>query len=424
MSCKICNSNNFKSVINLGNLPLSNFIPKDHKSEDYPKSELNMVECQDCGLVQLENVPDLDIMYRQYWYKSSLNKGMVKSLQDVVNSIEKRILLERWDIVVDIGCNDGTMLSLYTDKGLVKIGYDPALNLKSEAENHCHIFINDYFSKEKYPTEDLAVLGILNGNYRKAKVVSAIACFYDLTDVHKFIEDVKAVLDKDGIFVIQYTDLLQTLRITGFDNFVHEHVELYSFKVLGDLMKAHDLDIFDVETNNVNGGSVRAFICFKNNRKIEDSVSNLLLEEYEFFGQYENERVNKSVYDAFKEKVEFIKEQTVSFIKQENAKGKKILVLGASTKGNTLLNYFGIDNTMIPYAAEVNDDKYGLKTIGSEIEIISEKQALEINPDYFLVLPWHFVGGFREKFKNYLNNGGKFIVPCPEFKIITNSWMQ
>jgi NDP-4-keto-2,6-dideoxyhexose 3-C-methyltransferase len=420
MSCKICNSNNFKSVMNLGNLYLSNFIPRDHKSEDYPKSELNMVECQDCGLVQLEKVPDLDTMYRQYWYKSSLNKGMVKSLQDVVDGIEKRISLERWDIVVDIGCNDGTMLSLYTDKGLVKVGYDPALNLKAEAEKHCNIFINDYFTKEIYPTDDKEGLNILKSP-RKAKVVSAIACFYDLINIHKFIDDVKAILDKNGIFVIQYTDLLQTLQITGFDNVVHEHVELYSFQILQNLMKAHDLDIFDVETNNVNGGSVRVFICFKNNRKIEDSASKLLNKEHEFFDQYEN--TTKSVYDAFREKVEFIKEQTVSFIKQENAKGKKIFVLGASTKGNTLLNYFGIDNTMIPYAAEVNDDKYGLKTIGSEIEIISEKQALEMNPDYFLVLPWHFVDGFRDKFKNYLNNGGKFIVPCPEFKIITNSWM-
>ena len=402
--CRLCGSST-ESVIDLGEMYPSNFIPKNVDSSSYKKYPLKMVKCKECNLFQIDENPPLDDMYRQYWYKSSLNKSMVNALEDLVCSVQQRIAVYNGEVVVDIGANDGTTLSMYS-KEVITVGFDPALNLKEEASSKCTHFINDYFSADKYPLD------------KKAIVVSAIACFYDLEQPHKFVDDVVKILDDDGIFVIQFTDLLHTLKINGFDNFVSEHLELYSFHDIVKLMKFHGLEVFDVETNDVNGGSIRAFIDFKGKRKVKDSVRELLEYEQDFMGMFEDP------FKAFSDRVETIKELTVNFIKQEVAKGKKVFGLGASTKGNTLLSYFGFDSSLISYIAEVNKDKYGLKTIGTEIPIISEEEAFAMNPDYFLVLPWHFIDGFREKYKDYLNRGGKFIVPCPEFKIVTNSWSK
>jgi SAM-dependent methyltransferase len=403
MTCRICNGN-VEGVLDLGNIYPSNFIPKNDSELNYTKQPLKLVKCTQCDLVQLEKNPPLDSMYRQYWYKSSLNKSMVASLQNVIDSIEYIIPIEDNDVVVDIGCNDGTMLSQYSNKKLIKVGFDPALNLKEEASSHCDLFINDYFDAARY---SLPI---------KAKVATAIACFYDLEDPNKFIEDVKSILQSNGVFVIQFTDLLNTMWINGFDNIVHEHIEYYSFKVICDLMEKHGLEVFDAEMNNVNGGSIRAFIGFKGVHTVSHSVIDTLNIEDAYMDKFENP------FTSFKERVESIKETTVSFIKKEARSGKRIFVMGASTKGNTLLQYFGLDNTLIQYACEVNKDKYGLKTLGSNIEIISEEEALQMNPDYFLILPWHFVSGFRKIHENYLDKGGKFIIPCPEFTIVSNSW--
>lgn len=403
MKCRLCNSD-VESVINLGSIYPSNFIKSVDDTKLYAKKPLNMVKCVYCDLVQIEENPELDSMYRQYWYKSSLNKSMVTALQDVVDNIEKRINLKDNDIVVDIGANDGTMLSQYSNKNLITIGFDPALNLREEAERKCTHYINDYFSADKYPS------------YIKANVISAIACFYDLPSPHDFVRDVVALLDQDGIFVIQFTDLLNTLMLNAFDNFVHEHIELYSFKLINQLMAEYGLEVFDAELNKVNGGSIRAYIGFKNVHEVKETVANLLKYEQDFMDQFDDP------FKAFADRVDFIKRTTVDFITKEVACGKKIFISGASTKGNSLLQFFEIDSTLIKYAAEVNKDKFGLFTLGSNIEMIPEEEALKMNPDYFLILPWHFSSFFRKTYKDYLNKGGKFIIPCPEFKIIANSW--
>lgn len=406
-TCRLCNSE-LNPFIDLGKLYPSNFIKKEENSFGYQRHDLNMKVCSKCGLVQIEDHPDLDSMYRQYWYKSSLNKSMISALQDVVSCVENKRFLNKDSIIIDVGCNDGTLLSLYKDKKIFKIGIDPALNLKEEAEKQCNVFINDYFDSTK-----------LCEYYGKVDVLTAIACFYDLPNPHKFVCGVKDLLDPEaGMFVIQYTDLLQTLKINAVDNFVHEHIELYSFKNIIDLMDEHGLRVFDVSVNDVNGGSMRAYICHKDTNfyKTSPLVETMLKEEQEFMSKFDNP------FEAFKRRISVIKDITKQFITNEVNSGKTVSVLGASTKGNTTLQFFNLTNEQIKFAAEVNKDKFGLKTIGTEIPIISEEEAFKLKPDYFLVLPWHFIDGFKKIHAEYLDNGGKFIVPFPEFKIITNSW--
>ena len=238
--------------------------------------------------------------------------------------------------------------------------------------------------------------------------------FYDLEDPNSFVSDIKRVLEQDGIWVIQQNYLVTMLENDSFDNIVHEHLEYYSLDTLNNLLKRHDLEIFDVEINDVNGGSIRTFIKHKNSEKfsVSNNVSKKLNNEKQL-GLDGNEP-----YLQFAKRISKLKDQTISFIKKEVENGKKIYVYGASTRGNTLLQHYELDHKLINAAADRNPMKWGKKIVGSQIPIISEEQARKEKPDYFLVLPWYFIDEFKVREKEFLNNGGKFIVPLPSFKII------
>ena len=231
--------------------------------------------------------------------------------------------------------------------------------------------------------------------------------FYDLEDPHTFVELIKKSLLKDGIWVIQFTDLLSMLRINAVDTVCHEHLEYYSFKVLRGLFEQHGLEVFDVSTNSVNGGSLRMYIGWKDQRHISSTVDALEKEERDYMNSFDDP------FKAFAERTQNIKEKIMKFLNEAKAQNKTVFAMGASSKGNTLLQYFDINNKQIPYAAEVNEDKFGKKTVGTNISIISESSALSFNPDYFLVLPWHFIDMLLEIHAKYLKKGGKLVVPMP-----------
>jgi NDP-4-keto-2,6-dideoxyhexose 3-C-methyltransferase len=394
--CRICKGE-LERVLDLGNIYPSGFLKDDEKVSEDMKAPLILDRCKECGLVQLEHTIDLDSMYKkQYWYSSGLNKSMVSSLYDIVMDIERKITLDDGDTVVDIGCNDGTLLSQYS-LDLVKIGFDPAPNLSCR---NCDMFVNDYFDANNY---------MLN---TKAKVITAIAMFYDLPDPNKFVADVKSILSDDGIFVIQFTDLLSMFKATAFDNICHEHLEYYRLEDVMKLLRSNGLDVIDVSYNDVNGGSVRITACHDGAYLPSYSVASSLTKEHNFFLE--------NTFETFKNDIEKSCEHLGIFVYGAKVTGKKTILLGASTKGNTLLQICQITEEFIPYAAEVNKEKFGLRTIGSNIKIISEDEALAINPDYFVVPVWHFENNLlaNEKIRNYINNGGYLIFPLPVFHVV------
>jgi len=309
--------------------------------------------------------------------------------------------------VLDIGCNDGTLLRSYKSK-VKLVGFEPASNLIHEAEEGTDLIINNFFSFFEFAQHFLG---------ERIKVITSIAMFYDLEDPNSFVTDIVNCLDQSGIWVIQMAYLIPMLELNAFDNIVHEHLEYYSLKSLKNLLESHGLEIFDVELNDVYGGSFRVFVKNKNNSQIQiqNSVDELLARE-ERFGLSE-----KQTYLDFAKRVNSIKDELYDFINQENSNGKIIYVCGASTKGNALLQFCNLNDKLIKKAADVDSIKFGKRTIGSDIPIISEEQAKQENPDYFLILPWHLVEFFKERLKEFLSNGGKFIVPIPKFKIISNN---
>jgi hypothetical protein len=237
--------------------------------------------------------------------------------------------------------------------------------------------------------------------------------FYDLEDPNFFVQVTKEMLKPYGIWVIQLTDLLSMFRINAFDNIVHEHLEYYSLRTLISLLEKYNLEVFDVQYNDVNGGSIRAYAGHSGFRIVKDRVKIALMAEDEYMNSFADP------FLAFKERSEKIKNDITTFIRDARFSGKSVYALGASTKGNTLLQYFGLTEDDIQGIGEINPDKYGLRTIGSHIPILPEAEVLSRNPDFCLILPWHFKSTFMNRCGQYLDTGGRLIIPCPEPTIIT-----
>lgn len=408
--CRVCGNEALAPVLSLGNHYVSDFVDTMTENASAP---LELVICNasegGCGLLQLKHTADQDSLYRNYWYRSGINQTMRDALQDIADKASELVLLQKGDHIIDTGSNDNTLLKSYNRSDINRIGFEPATNLMPYAAHPDITVINDFFSAAPFKKKT---------NNATAKIITSIAMFYDLEDPNAFVADIASCLHKDGVWIIQMAYLPSMLLDNIFDNICHEHLEYYSLLSLENLLHRHNLAVIDVELNDVNGGSYRAYITHKENTTIkpfegaQERIEALRTQEQTMHLD------TLAPYQDFAASVESIKEKVTSFITEEVSNGKTVYVYGASTKGNTLLQYFGLDHTVITAAAERNPDKWGKKTVGTLIPIISEEEARAAKPDYFLVLPWHFLKEFKQREQEYLNAGGKFIVPLPHFEIV------
>lgn len=411
MKCRIANDD-LVEVFSLGELYISDFI-ENGSAPRAGKEEMKLLLSKESGLLQMEKVVNPDFMYGKYWYRSGTNATMKKELQDVVGSVIGSIPHAPGDIFLDIACNDGTLFKFVPEE-LTTIGVDPCDDtFANESRKHASYIIQDYFSADAY----------WRATDKKAKFITTIAMFYDLDDPISFLGDINEVLDDEGLFVLQlsYTPLM--LKQLAFDNICHEHVCFYSLSSMKYLLDKTGFDIVDCILNDVNGGSFRIYIrkksatteLFKTTpyRDVADfRISSILAYEKKL-------KLNDpEIYKNFYNEILNLRDQTLSFIKEQKSKGKTIWGYGASTKGNTLLQWYGLDSTLIDGIAERSPAKFGLRTIGTNIPIYSEEEMRVARPDYLLVLPWHFIYEFCDREADYLKAGGKFIVPCPKFEII------
>lgn len=404
-----------RKLFSLGDLYVSDFI-KENEIARAGKHDLSLIIDERYGAARLEKCTPIHSMFGKYWYRSGVNTTMKKELFDIVESINKVQKLEKNDLWLDIACNDGTLLG-FVDQKLIRMGIDPAEeSFLVESRLVSDEIIQDYFTLDSFNRSKY--------KSKKAKVITCIAMFYDLDNPIDFLNDVKKVLDDDGLFVIQmsYTPLM--IKQLAFDNICHEHVYYWSLTSLQKLMVEAGLKIVDCQLNDVNGGSFRVYI-----KKEKSDITKFATRPYRDVCnirvastlQWEETQNLDSIktWSDFYKGIEDLKKQTIDFIKEEKSKGKIICGYGASTKGNTLLQYFELDNTLIDAIAERSPYKYGHKTIGTNIPIMSEEDVRSMNPDYFLVLPWHFISEFTKREVDFLNKGGKLIVPCPKFEIIS-----
>ncbi len=404
--CRVCLSSKLKKIISLGNLYLSDFVKKPINIKQFP---IDLVMCLNCSLVQLRHTTPPKYLYTErYGYRSGINETMKNELSDVVAKALKKVEVSKNDLVIDIGSNDGTLLSNYK-KSINTIGFEPVKKLAELTSKNAKFTINDYFN---YKSLKKILPNKISQN--KAKIITSIAMFYDLNDPNVFLDDVVKILDDSGIFIIQQNYLGGMIEQNAFDNILHEHLEYYSLNSLEYLLDLHGLKVIDVEERVINGGSFRVYVAFKSNKKIKESVRLKKLRAKE-----DKMGLKKpSTYKKFAKEVRVVSEAIHNFIEREVRKNKKVFVYGASTRGNTLLQYCNLDTTLISAAVERNSEKWGKKIASVGIPIISEEEARKKKPDYMLVLPWFFRDEFIKREKKYLDNGGHFIFPLPKLTIV------
>lgn len=400
-------------VINLGEIYVSGFSTAADLG--LPKAPLRIGISVKSGLLQLMDSVDRPSLYEHYWYRSGINETMRKQLADIIRTATQWSRLCDEDIVLDIGCNDGTLLGLFKQSFEVRrIGIDPAKNLAAEAIKSCDCHASEFFSRELF-------LELSDG--KKAKVITTIAMFYGLEDPLRFVEDLRDCLDHNGIWILQlsYTPLM--LKQNAFDNICHEHVEYYTLRSLSFLLEMFDLKVVDVEFNETNSGSFRVVIAHESNNSPEAPLFIRDIGSFRVESTLEYEQRHSfddpGVYIDYMEKLHDLKSQTLELFRQIRQSGKVVFGYGASTKGNTLLQFYGLSTDHLNAIAERQLQKVGLLTIGSWIPIVDEESMRLAKPDYLFVLPWHFLEEFRRREKAFLAEGGQLIVPLPELEIIS-----
>lgn len=403
-SCRSCSSKSLKKLYSLGNQYLTGIFPKS-RSQNVPKGELSMVMCGKCSLLQLENSFNVNVMYGEnYGYLSSLNPHMIKHLKMKSEKLKKISKLGNDETIIDIGSNDGTFLSNYRKTNRL-IGIDPTIKKLKKFYRKDIITISDFFSAQ-------TVSKYLKN--KKAKIITSISMFYDLPSPIKFAQDIYECLDNDGIWHLEQSYMPLMLKNISYDTICHEHLEYYSLKTIKYIFDKVGFKIIDLEFNDINGGSFALTVSKKKSKYPEylKIVDWLLFKEEKY--KYNSSTAQLKFFKSVMQHKKILQDLLSNLIDMR----KKVIGYGASTKGNVILQYCNLTSSNIKFIVDVNKDKNNKYTPGSLIKIVSEKEIKRYNPDYMLVLPWHFKNFILQKEKKYLNNGGKMIFPLPDIEIV------
>lgn len=369
---------------------------------DTPKGPIRLLFCDSCALVQLDRNYDPDLFFRgDYWYASSLTQTMWLALSDVAEGMQKRQPFRRGDLLVSIGCNSGTELTCYEEAGLglELVGFEPSnqAHVAREALPEA-VIVQDYFSLK----------GLRGVTGRKAKAIQAIACFYDVQDPNAFLQDVRGALAEDGTFCAQMTGLKHTLENNDIGNILtHEHVMLYSLTSLIPLFERNGLHIYDVEENGVNGGSIR---IWASPTKRPSNFRLLTARSAEKWNKYDT----TEPYMDFMERAKEIREQVLDFVQKE----ERPYGLGASTKANGMFQWWGVNREMLRGCSDRDPRKHGREMVGSRIPILGEALARR-DATGFLLTPFGFRKEILEREREFLESGGRILIPFPEVEIVT-----
>lgn len=403
--CRNCGKKKFFKLFSLGKMSFTGKFPKSRRT-NIPKEEIKLIMCSSCKLVQISKNFSLNYMYNQdYGYRTGINYTMTNHVKKLVKKIGAICNLNKKDFVLDIASNDGTLLNNYSSK-VVKIGIDPLINKYKKNYKNVEYRYSDFFSKKLLSKKIVQ---------KKIKVITALSVFYDLKKPNIFLKEISSVIDKNnGIFVLEHADLLSIIKNNLFDTICHEHLAYYSVNIINEMCKKNNLKIFDIETNDINGGSTRFYISHKNAKyKIQNSKIK------KFIKMETRNKIDKLIaYKRFFLRIKNIKKKLKLFLLKNKREGKIIHGYGASTKGNLLLQYFNIGNQIISKIAERNPNKVGCFTPGLKIPIISEEKSRSENPDIYLVLPWHFRKEILLREKKMLQQHCKFIFPLPNIIIV------
>lgn len=408
-TCRVCGSPALTPVIDLGDQHLQgSFLKKGISGVPLRKIKCSLVRCDPmrderaCGLLQMERSVPPEILYSSYWYRSGTNETMRSHLSGIARSALEMTGIGKDGSVLDIGCNDGTLLKAYPPS-LQRFGVDPSDVAQGVGDGITVV-------QDVFPSPELTA----RRGGRSFDVITSIAMFYDLESPVNFVHEIRKSLAPEGLWIFEMSYMPSMLEMNSYDTICHEHLEYYSLSVVENILRRAQMKVVKVELNPINGGSIRCYAvpegCFK--YPISGGVRALRQKEFDL------ELDTDKPYKNFQSRIEAHRVEIQSVIRSLLAKGRRIHAYGASTKGNTILQWCGIDGSMIECASDRNPDKFGASTIGTGIRIVSEEESRRLKPDYYFVLPWHFADEFIAREKDLLMQGIGMIFPLPEIHVV------
>ena len=404
--CRFCNSNLSKIFADLGDSPLANSYLKESDFVNEKFYPLCTFLCENCFLVQLDEIETPENIFSEYAYFSSFSTSWLKHAKDYVDMIIPKLSLDENSLVIEIASNDGYLLQNFTGKHIPVMGIEPAQNIaKSAIEKNIPTltkFFDSHLAKDlvsKKKTADLII-----GN----NVFAHVPCLND------FVIGLKILLKPNGVITLEFPHLLQLMQNNQFDTIYHEHFSYFSLITAKKIFEYHDLKIFDVEELSTHGGSLRLYIThFDNNQINKNTEVDSIIEKEKKFGL-----TQINTYENFSKNIIQIKTNLLNFIEKAKKNSKTLVCYGAPAKGNTLLNYCGLSKTQIDYTVDKNPSKQNLFLPGTHIPIFSPEKIKETKPDFILILPWNL----QEEILNELNYvkswGCQFIISIPEVKVL------
>jgi len=404
-TCRACGSKDIELVFQLNPTPIGDaYIPAEKlsvKQESYP---IDLFMCNNCGLAQIPDIIDPDILYGEYIYVTESSYGLAEHFKGYAQGVLKKCNLAIGSLVIDIGSNDGTLLQAFKNEGMPVLGIEPAPHIAEHANKRGISTVPDYLSRE--------VATRVVEEHGRAKLITSNNVFANIDDLKTWIDSVEILLDRDGIYVFESYYLLDLIENMVFDFLYHEHVSAFSVKPIKLLFESIGLTLIAVERINTKGGSLRYYVQRSNGPLRDDGSVTTLLKEEEDKGLY-----GREIYNNYQDKIQALKKQTLDFLIQAKKEGKSVAGFGASVTCTTLIYHFEIGQ-YIDYLVDDNPAKQGLFSPGIHLPVFPSKVLYENNPDYVLVLAWRFAEPFIKKNEEFIKNGGKYAIPIPEFKIV------
>ena len=406
MKCRGCGKTNLKTFLDLGKIPLvDKFKSKRELAQKEKHFPLTVCICISCKFVQLGYIlPPKSMFNSKYAYESSTTQFRTEVYFDMAKDLCKRFKLKPNSLVVDIGSNIGLLLKGFKKQKMKVLGVDPSSNIAKMAIDSGIETLIKFFNSN--------VASKIVKKYGSASIITATNVFAHVDDLNSFMKSCKILLKEDGVFVFQSPYLYHLIKNNEFDTIYHEHVSYLSITPLIPFFKKFDLEIFDINENKIDGGSIRCYIGRKGIHPISSKIQKYVNLEKKS-GVHTMKKLNE-----FSLKVKKQKKEVVSLLKKLKQENKRIVVVSAPAKGTVLLNYCGINEKIIDYATEKSSIKIGKYMPGTKIEVVHDDFLNEDSPDYALLLAWNFADEIMDNLKNFKKKGGKFIIPIPRLKII------
>lgn len=404
-TCRACNSNDLELYFQLKPTPIGDaYITYDQINIIQDLYPIDLFMCKTCGLAQLLDVIDPDILYGTYIYNTVHSVGLNKHFESYSKEVANFCNLPLNSLVIDLGSNDGTLLSFFKNNGYKVLGVEPAKHIAEEANKKGVDTFNSFFNK--------SISEEILKKYGKAKLITANNVFANIDEINDWVQGIANLLDDDGVFVFESYYLLDVINNKVFDFIYHEHLTTFSIKPVVKLFSKYGLNLVAVQHVNTKGGSLRYFVQKNNGPIKDDKTVQIGLKEEEDFGLYEIE-----TYQKFNKDIDVLKKQTLDYLTTAKQKGLKIAAFGASITGTTLTYHYELCK-LLDYFVDDNTAKQGLFSPGIHLPVYPTSKIYEDKPDIVVLLAWRFADIFIENNKKYLEDGGIFILPVPNFKII------